>query len=300
MADLTGKVDDLITLVTGARAMPLSASCVLNRDELLRALTEVRGIVPVDVAAARAMMADRDAIIADARARAEGILATAELERARLVSETNLVRDARDEADRIVAAARQAARSMRTEIDEYVDGKLATFEVVLTRTMASVARGRDRLAGRTGYGQLADAATPPGAGHVVVEPRPGDTGAPAPQGPVPVEPVPTEPVQHGPVQHGPVQHGPVPRGPVPRGPVPPDGVPAEGTPDVRVLAGPPDPLVDRPADVPRQPTAPTAPTGRPEARHRAPAGGRGDGTRAKRGKGPAGAGGATGPADGAG
>lgn len=293
MADLTGKVDDLITLVTGARAMPLSASCVLNRDDLLRALTEVRGIVPVEVAAAQAVVADRDVILADARARAEGILATAERERARLVSETELVRDARDEADRILAAARQAARSMRKEIDEYVDGKLATFEVVLTRTMASVARGRDRLAGRTGYGQLADAATPPGAGHVVVEPRPAGTAAPPTPAPAPVPPT------ARPATAVPTTAPPTTAPPAPAVPAPVEPVPAAGSPDVRVLPGPADPLADRPGDpladppagVPRQPTAPTAPTapaGRPEPRHRASAGGRGGGgTRAKRGKGPA-------------
>ena len=45
------------------------------------------------------------------------------------------------------AADLQAART-RGEVDDYVDARLANFEVVLQKTLATVARGRARLAGR--------------------------------------------------------------------------------------------------------------------------------------------------------
>jgi hypothetical protein len=37
---------------------------------------------------------------------------------------------------------------MRREVDDYVDTKLANFEVVLTRTLGAVERGRDKLRDR--------------------------------------------------------------------------------------------------------------------------------------------------------
>jgi hypothetical protein len=37
---------------------------------------------------------------------------------------------------------------MRAEVEDYVDGKLANFEVVLTKTVAAVERGREKLRGR--------------------------------------------------------------------------------------------------------------------------------------------------------
>ena len=44
---------------------------------------------------------------------------------------------------------------MRAEVDDYVDTKLANFEVVLDKTLTAVRRGRDKLSGRTAHGDLA-------------------------------------------------------------------------------------------------------------------------------------------------
>src|SRR5205085_9263531 len=46
------------------------------------------------------------------------------------------------------AEARREAEEIRAEADDYVDSKLANFEVVLTKTIGSVDRGREKLLGR--------------------------------------------------------------------------------------------------------------------------------------------------------
>jgi len=62
-----------------------------------------------------------------------------------------VARRSQAEADRILAEARQEAEEIRAEADDYVDSKLANFEVVLTKTLGSVGRGREKLLG-TGPG----------------------------------------------------------------------------------------------------------------------------------------------------
>jgi hypothetical protein len=37
---------------------------------------------------------------------------------------------------------------MRLEVEDYVDAKLANFEIVLTKTLSAVERGRQKLSGR--------------------------------------------------------------------------------------------------------------------------------------------------------
>jgi hypothetical protein len=147
--DLEASVDEIIALVEGARGVPLSTACVLDRPSLLAVLGELREHLPAELGAARQVVADRDAVIEEARGRAARIVGTARHERAKLVAGAEVAADAQVEADQIVAAARDAARAMRVEIDEYVDAKLAGFEAVLSRTMISVARGRTKLCGRT-------------------------------------------------------------------------------------------------------------------------------------------------------
>ena len=68
-------------------------------------------------------------------------------ERARLVEKESVLREARAEAERLLTAAREQADAMRDEVEDYVDGKLANFEVVLAKTLAAVEKGRARLSG---------------------------------------------------------------------------------------------------------------------------------------------------------
>ena len=146
--DVQKKLDEIVAAVEGARSMPMSASCVVNRADLLAMLSEVRDALPDSLSQAQALLGDREQMVAEARAEAERIIVSAHEQRGSLVSDTEVARRSQAEADRILAEARQEAEEIRVEADEYVDSKLANFEVVLTKTLGSVDRGREKLLGR--------------------------------------------------------------------------------------------------------------------------------------------------------
>ena len=143
--DVQAKIDEIGGVLEGARAMPMSAPCIVNRGELLEMLEELRQLLPVALREADEILGDRDAIIELGRREADRIIAAGERERARLVSATEVAAEAQREAHRLVAEARQEAERMHREVDEYVDAKLAHFEIMLQKTMTAVARGRDKL-----------------------------------------------------------------------------------------------------------------------------------------------------------
>ncbi|MBR7672277.1 cell division initiation protein [Streptomyces daliensis] len=145
--DVQQKLDEIVAAVDGARSMPMSASCVVNRAELLALLDEVREALPGSLAQAQELLGGRERMVADAQAEAQRIIESAQAERGSLVSGTEVARRAQEEADRILAEARQEAQEIRTEADDYVDSKLANFEVVLSKTIGSVERGREKLLG---------------------------------------------------------------------------------------------------------------------------------------------------------
>ncbi|WP_329174255.1 ATP synthase F0 subunit B [Streptomyces sp. NBC_01477] len=146
--DVQKKLDEIAAALTNARSMPMSASCVVNRAELLAMLDEVSAALPDSLAQAEGLLGDREQMVEQARAEAQRIIESAHAERGSLVSDTNIARQSKDEADRIVAEARREADEIRAEADDYVDSKLANFEVVLTKTIGSVDRGREKLLGR--------------------------------------------------------------------------------------------------------------------------------------------------------
>ncbi|MEU0527579.1 ATP synthase F0 subunit B [Streptomyces niveus] len=146
--DVQKKLDEIVDAVGNARSMPMSASCVVNRGELLSLLEEVREALPGSLAQAQELLGGHEQLSEQARQEAERIVAAAHTERSTLISDTVIARTAQEEADRILAEARRDAEEIRAEADDYVDSKLANFEVVLNKTIGSVDRGREKLLGR--------------------------------------------------------------------------------------------------------------------------------------------------------
>ncbi|MGD9957291.1 MAG: hypothetical protein AB7O74_13860 [Candidatus Nanopelagicales bacterium] len=158
--DVHDKLDELSALVEGARAMPMSASCVVNRAQVLDLLDEVRSLLPTSLDQADDILAERDGIVAAARVSAAEVLAAADEEARARVSEHEVYRAALAEADVVRAEAEAEADRMRRETDDYVDAKLANFEVALHKTLTAVQKGRDKIRGRQEYDELGYDDTP--------------------------------------------------------------------------------------------------------------------------------------------
>lgn len=146
--DVQHKLDELRRMVQSARSVPLSASCLVNRTELLAGLDEAQRMFPEEFETARKVAAERDAVVAEGRTEADRLVEEARRERAELVERTDIHREARAAADELTAKAQEEADGLRREVDDYVDGKLAGFEIALQKTLTSVARGREELRSR--------------------------------------------------------------------------------------------------------------------------------------------------------
>lgn len=145
--DSIEKLNTAITLVEEARGVPLSASCVVHRSEMLEILGGARAALPQDLSRAEDILAKRDALVEEGRSSSEQMIASAREEVARMIEQTAIVQAARDEAQKILDDARAQAADERAEVESYIDGRLATLEVILNKTLDAVARGRERLDG---------------------------------------------------------------------------------------------------------------------------------------------------------
>jgi F0F1-type ATP synthase membrane subunit b/b' len=165
--DASEALDALVAQVESARAMPMSASCIVNRQDMFEAIEAIRAALPRELVSARKVLADRQGVIEQGRIEAQAIIDAATAERSRLVSRTEVADEAAREADRMIEAAQAQIDRMRLEVDEYVDAKLANFEIVLHKTLGAVERGRDKISGR--HDELAALSDP----DSVAEPLPG-------------------------------------------------------------------------------------------------------------------------------
>jgi cell division septum initiation protein DivIVA len=143
--DPLDRIDEMIALVEGARSVPMSRNCIIDRAEMIGVLEQLRTELPAELRRASALLEERDKIIEAGQREAERIVSEGEAEHARLVSINEIVVSAEHEASRIIGEARVEAQRLRDEVDDYVDTALANFEQLLTRSLASIERGRDKM-----------------------------------------------------------------------------------------------------------------------------------------------------------
>jgi cell division septum initiation protein DivIVA len=137
---------------------------VVNRAEILAMLDELHETIGTAFQESNQVVAQRDGVVDEGRKQADLIIHEATNERDRLVSDTEVFRLAQHQAETMLHDAKTESEALRAETDEYVDTKLANFEITLERTLEAVKRGRDRLSGATAMSGL----TPEEADKIVL------------------------------------------------------------------------------------------------------------------------------------
>jgi cell division septum initiation protein DivIVA len=145
--EIDERLGALRSTIENARSMPMSSSAVLNRAELLALLEGLEGAINDTLSRASELVGDRDAVVAQGQNEAAAIVRQARNDREKLVSDTDVYKLAQERADEAVAAAQREVDELRKETDDYVENRLANFELTLERTLEAVKRGRARLMG---------------------------------------------------------------------------------------------------------------------------------------------------------
>ena len=136
----------VIDILNGCRTLPLSSSVRLdNRDEVIELLEEASQRLPEELKQARWLLRERTEFLEKRQREGDDILEAARVRAEGMVQRTEIVRESEHAARRTVDDARDEARRLRHEAEDYCDQKLAAFEIVLERTIKTVQAGRDKL-----------------------------------------------------------------------------------------------------------------------------------------------------------
>ena len=135
----------VVDIITNARPMPLSTTVRVERDEVLELLEDALERLPDELREARWMLKERQEYLAKVQRDGDEILEAARVRAERMVQRTEIVRSARYTATKMMEEARENARRLRLEAEDFCDQKLAAFEIVLERTMKIVQAGREKL-----------------------------------------------------------------------------------------------------------------------------------------------------------
>jgi cell division septum initiation protein DivIVA len=144
--DLSARINQLEEMVRDAKSMPLSSSALLNRDEVLELIEQMKDSLPDEIKQARWIVKDREELLAKARRDAEAMVEQGRQEQLRLASHEAVVQKAHVESERILQEAGDDARRLRLEAEDYVDAKLAQLESALQRILEDIVGTNQALA----------------------------------------------------------------------------------------------------------------------------------------------------------
>lgn len=135
-----------IDIIATAPNMPLSSTPRIDRDEIIELLEEAMHRLPEELRQARWMLKERDEFIQRTRREAEEVIEAAKVQAERFVQRSDVVRAAEQRARQIAEAAEDHSRRTKLETEDFLDQRLASFEILLDKLAKTVATGRRRLA----------------------------------------------------------------------------------------------------------------------------------------------------------
>lgn len=144
------QLEALSVLVQQAKAVPMSASCMLNRAEVLGLIEAAQTAHTEELAAARDAANASPPALERAREEAAQIVRNAEVKAKQLVDSSAILTTARTRAGELESRAIAESEALRKEADAYVDFRMAAMEAGLQKTLSQIKTMRSRLEARSG------------------------------------------------------------------------------------------------------------------------------------------------------
>ena len=135
----------VIELVETAKPWPMSSSVRIEPGEVLELLEEAVAKLPEELRHARWLLKEREEFLAKVQREGDAILDEARNRAERMVARQEIVRQAKITAQRTIDDADTDSRQKKHATEDWCDQHLARYEIVLDRMMKTVAAGRKKL-----------------------------------------------------------------------------------------------------------------------------------------------------------
>ena len=126
-----------------APTVPLSGKILLNKEDILDYIQEMRLSYPDEVKEAKWVKEERERIISEAESRADSMIKTAEAKMIQMVDENEITKQAQDYANSLMEEAKAQSTKLITDSDQYADDILGDIERRLEMLLKKVTDDRN-------------------------------------------------------------------------------------------------------------------------------------------------------------
>lgn len=141
--DVTRLIDMLYERIDEAKSPALKPNMsMVDRDEMLDMLEELRSVLPVELKRAQELLAAREKFVDDAKREVDRMMRQAELDAKTKVSDSEVLYAAKEKARQIVAKAEERSRQLYQVANEYAEDALARTEEAVQAALDEVRQSR--------------------------------------------------------------------------------------------------------------------------------------------------------------
>ena len=126
--EILSLLDALEDAIENAVSVPFSGKCMVDRNEILELIQDIRLKLPDEIKQAKWISKERARILAEAQQEADDIVKNAESRIAAMVNEHEISQKAYEQAETILSNAKKSAREIRLGTREYADNILGRVE----------------------------------------------------------------------------------------------------------------------------------------------------------------------------
>ena len=140
-------VEELEDLTETSSQIPLTGKVMIDRDELLEIINEMRNEIPTEVREAKQISTERDSIIDNAKKEADNIIQGARSHAEEIISQDELVLQANKRADEILKSSNEESTKIREGARDYADNLLENTQKNLADIIKTLNENRQELRG---------------------------------------------------------------------------------------------------------------------------------------------------------
>jgi len=152
-------IDDLELYIENCKFKPFSTDMIIvNKTEIDEMIRDLRMTTPEEIKRYQKIISNKEAILNDAKAKAQALLDNAAVQTTELISEHEIMQQAYAQANEIVELATQQAQEildratieaneMRSSMVQYSDGMLANIETIVKQSIEFATKDYNKLIG---------------------------------------------------------------------------------------------------------------------------------------------------------
>lgn len=138
-------LEDMEDIIENSKEIPLIHKVVLDKNELLDIIKDIRLKLPEELKTAKAIKEEHDKIIAKAQEEADGIVKEAENRIISMIDEHEITKKAYEQKDKIIENANDMAREISNGTKAYADEILAGIQIALEDALKVIENNRKEV-----------------------------------------------------------------------------------------------------------------------------------------------------------